>query len=255
MSRGQPWHCPTCLRSVPARVETCYCGTSREQAERAAHAAQPEASGGRLPWIPLGLVALALGVLVFSLRRDNPEPAAPPPPPPSTAATPRPPPPLRGSPPRVGVTVPRRPTPVPPAPLPPAAAPEPEPAREETTPAPEEEEDDDDGLADQREAARAAFEARLAALASRRDALTDRLRAWDASCGTGSSAVRPAGCVLLQEDIEGLVDEVDGGLREGEREARRGWVQPGVRRSLLESYELDARTWAALRRRATEALR
>lgn len=252
-----PWHCPTCLRSVPPRVETCYCGTSREQAERAARAAEPESSGGRLPWIPLVLVAAALGVLVLSLRREAPEPA-PPAPPPATAATPRPPPPLRGSPPRVGITVPRRPTPVPAAPLPPPAAPDAPPVADETAPVPEEpepSEPEEDGLAEEREQARAAFEARLAALAGRRDALAERLRSWDASCGTGSSAVRPAGCVLLQEDIEGLVDEIDGGLRESEREARRGWVQPGVRRDLMDSYELDARTWGALRQRAAAALR
>jgi hypothetical protein len=239
-------------------VETCYCGTSREQAERAARAAAPDASTSRVPWIPLVFVAVALGVLVLSLRRQAVPPAPAPEPTAATQATPRPPPPLRGRPPLAGVTAARRPTPVPPAPDPGAAATTVEAAPAAAEPAPEpspQGQEPDDALEARRRESRAAFEARLGQLASRRDALGERLRAWDASCGSASSAVRPAGCVLLQEDIDELVAEVDAGLRESEQQARRDWVQPGERRALLESFELDPRTWGELRRRAGAALR
>jgi hypothetical protein len=202
----------------------------------------------------MGLVLLALGVLVYSLRREPPRPVPEPAPVPAAQATVRPPPPAPpGSPPRVGVSGAGRPAQTPVPTPPPAAPPPPEPA-----PAPEEpaeEEAPEDELESRREEARAAFEARLGQLAARRDALSERLRAWEASCGSSSSAVRPTGCVLLQEDVEELIAEIDAGLSESEREARRNWVQPGDRRSILEGHELDDRTWGALRQRAAAALR
>ena len=56
------WTCPSCQRTGPARVDSCYCGTDRETADRF-RARELGARRGGPPWSAIGL-ALAAAVVV-----------------------------------------------------------------------------------------------------------------------------------------------------------------------------------------------
>ena len=72
-SAGHSWTCPACSRQVPARIDVCRCGRTREPAE----AAPRDAGGARaaLPpavWLAGALVVvLALWVRVLGPDHDT----------------------------------------------------------------------------------------------------------------------------------------------------------------------------------------
>ena len=159
------WTCPSCQRTVPARVDDCYCGTDRETADRF-RARELGARRGGPSWSAIGLalaaaVVVALGFLGSDAPLEpEPTPTVVAPPEPSalvqerTPPTPRP----RGR---------RWRDPEPPVPTPvltsiPTAAPEP---IEEPSPEPTPEPTPDEHSLDVRRVeGRGDFEAALSAL-------------------------------------------------------------------------------------------
>jgi hypothetical protein len=250
LARPTAWTCPNCLRSVPGRVEVCYCGTTREAAERVRPAEPPEA--GR-PWPALALAAAAVAVVAVALLRGGaiPEPAPTPSPAP-VAATPAP---LR-TPPRLGEPTPGRriqgrvpdPTPEPPlSPTLPPETPAPEPTPE---PTPEE-----DSVDLRREQGQAELEAGLEDLRRKLDNATRRLDSYRNACRSSTSAVRPPGCDGAESEIRRLVTEVAQGVRAAELQARRAWVPPGTQRELLRGRGLDGESLRRLEAELDEAFR
>jgi hypothetical protein len=73
------WTCPNCRRRVPTRVDTCYCGTSRDAAEAFGSPDPGRAASTEIGWdikaLGLGMVVVAVlgvGWLVFGHTKPAP---------------------------------------------------------------------------------------------------------------------------------------------------------------------------------------
>ncbi len=234
------WQCPNCLRTVPGRVTTCYCGVERGQID---DQARPQADGARgNGWLVSTLAAaLGGGLLVTSLERPEPSPAAPVSTPSAASASTQP---------------PQRPIPVTFPSFVAAATPEPAPvSRAPRAPAPRIEPRPDpvllnaeaeqaakevDSVSAMREEGVRRLDSALAALGPKVQGLESKIRTYGEGCTTTRSALARGGCPTLKGDILRLLAEIQQTVSEIEQEARRSWVAPGTLRDLLRKHGLDA---------------
>jgi len=243
------WICPLCERSVPADVDTCYCGTSR--AAVLAHAQRERRLRARpFPWVVfLGeLAVVAFGVYWVLAPNDMPEAPRPTaalatpagieretptlaPPSPSSLATP---------------TTPPSQVPVPRAderePLPrgePTMASSPKskpPAKPERT-----------EMDLEREAGEKHLEESLARLAATMTALSENAKQFEVIC-LGQRG-DPRSCARLHADMASADDSLARGLESAEDEARHAWVSPGLVRDLRQKHGLEEESWMDLQAR------
>jgi hypothetical protein len=106
-----------------------------------------------------------------------------------------------------------------------------------------------------REEGEAAFRLALETLRPKLDAVTKRLRSYEAGCRSGTQAVRPPGCESAGQELRSLLDEIDRVVEAAEEEARRSWVSPGARRSLLRQHQLEPSSLDRLRGDVEAAMR
>ena len=250
------WTCPSCQRTVPARVDTCYCGTDRETADRF-RARELGARRGGPSWSAIGLalaaaVVVALGFLGSDAPLEpEPTPTVVAPPKPSALVQERTPPTTR---PRGR----RWRDPEPPVPTPvltsiPTGAPEP---IEEPSPEPTPEPTPDEHSMDVRRVeGRGDFEAALSALEPEVLIVNRKLRIYRDGCRTSTDLVQPGGCGVLEVEIRQLLDDIDRSVAAAEEEARRSWVQPGTQRDILRKHELDPAHRGRMRSEIESALR
>ena len=238
----ESWHCPNCLRTVPGRVRTCYCGVQRSQVT---DEPRPAATGARAYGGLVAILAAAVGggLLVTSFQR--PEASAPEP-----ASNPAP------------VTVSSQPAARPTSTTLPStiseASPQPTPvpaflrarsARIEPTPDPRvanaesETEEEGDSVAAMREEGTGRLEEALAALRPKILALQSKVRTYGDGCASSRATLARGGCPTIKEDILRLRAEIERTVSESDDAARRSWVTPGARRELLREHGLDAASW------------
>ncbi len=243
------WTCPLCGRSVPAEVDSCYCGMSRAAVEAEARREQEARRRERsVPWLTVVCVLAAAGVVSYGTLARTPPPLRPPAPtPPSTV----------GSAPATPVAAERRPayepppiglapaTPLPffaaagrgarPAPAPKATAgPSPDPA-----PTPDRDEVD---LA--REEGEKRLEQNYARLSREMSRLTENAREFESVC-LGLRG-EPRSCRRLFDEISSSAQALGQGLDDAEEDARRSWVAPGVVRDLRRKHGLEEPSWSDL---------
>lgn len=238
---NKPWTCPACLRVVPARVETCYCGLHRSQAPVPAAARDPGTRG--FVWSALGVVAVGASIAVFTLGRQAPEPRAEATPipqrPPATAATTIPP---VSQAPAVPAGEPAS-NPVPARPLVAAPSPSDQPSSTPT-----------ESLDDLRDKAAQAYDSSLQQLAARVESFRLAVRDYQNGCRSGGGPWPPSGCDAVREDLRHRLDEIRTSVETSDEEARRAAVYPGVRAQIRRRHGLDEEAWSALLRRSLETL-
>lgn len=238
---SKPWTCPACLRVVPARIETCYCGLDRSRLPAPVAAHDSDARG--LVRAALAVVAVGASIVFVTLGRQAPEPRAEatpiPPRPPATAATTTPP---VSQAPAVPVAEPAS-TPVPDQP--PVAAPSPS---DEPSSAPAE------SLDDLRDKAAEAYDLGLQQLAARVERFRAAVRHYQNGCRSGGGPWPPSGCDAAREDLRRRLDEIRTTIETADEEARRAAVYPGVRAQIRRRHGMDEEAWSALLRRSLETL-
>ena len=253
------WTCPSCERTVPGRVDTCYCGTDRAIAARLEARAVRTQAGP--PWAAIGALLAAGAVVALGLfggatppeteptqpAAASPEERAPLPQP--TPPTPRP----RGR----RWREPPNPAPTPaPSPLLAAIPTRPAEPTEKASPEPTSETSPGPNSMEVRRAeGKAAFEAALNALDPEVQIVRRKLRIYEDGCRTSTDVVQPGGCGILEVEIRQILDDIDRSVASAEEEARRSWVQPGTQRDVLQNRELDSASRGRMRREIESVLR
>jgi len=229
----ESWHCPNCLRTVPGRVRTCYCGVQRSQVADQPH---PAATGARAYGGLVAILAAALGggLLVTWLQRPEasvPSPVTQPATLPTSTTLPS----------TISEASPE-PTPVPSFLRAPAPRIEPTPEPRMAN-AESEAEEEVDSVAAMREEGTGRLEDALVALRPKILTLESKVRTYGDGCASSRATLARGGCPTIKEDILRLRAEIERTVSESDDAARRSWVTPGARRELLREHGLDAASW------------
>ncbi len=243
--RPSRWTCPLCGRSVPADVESCYCGTSRAAVEAEARREQEERRRERsVPWLTVLCILAAAGLVSYgTFARTAAPPRAPTAQPSAFERTPAAPAIADRGPafePPAAEVVPATPLPYAPAggrgvslaPVPqPTASPSPAPS-----PTPERDE-----VALAREQAERRLDETYARLSREMSRLTANATEFESVC-LGLRG-EPRSCRRLFDEISSGADALGRGLEDAEEDARRSWVPPGVVRDLRRDHGLEEQDW------------